>query len=350
MSYWPDRKLLVITLYTLLAGAAGAGLAYWLSLPLYILTGPAILVSTISLTGIRFEIADPVRDVALLLIGIVIGSGVNGETTAAILRWPLAFLALLVMLVMSLMICRFLLTRFFGFDPRSAILASTPGHLSFVLTTSAELNLNVANIATVQSVRLLALTLVVPFMATAFGVKVDGDFLPVGQTMQTAGVIIMFAVSLGLGLVLKRARIPAPLLMGGLMVSSSAHIVDLTPGVPAPEMVLGCFMVLGTMIGSRFSGITLVQLRRGLVAGLLITIVAVVLAAIAALSISAFLAMPPVHVIVAFAPGGLETMVSMGILLGANPGFIAACHIGRLLLLSAMIPFFLGRNKISHRP
>jgi len=344
MSYWPDRSLIIVTLYSLFIGALGAGLAYWLSFPFYILTGPAILVSVLSMTGTRYAITDVVRDAALLFIGIGIGSGLNAGATAAFLRWPLAFLALLVMLVAILLICRFVLTRFFQFDPRSAILAATPGHLSFVLSMSAELDLNVARIAAVQSVRLLALTLLVPFIAVAFGVKIDSTILPPGVPMDNAQLAVLLAVSIGFGLILKRLRVPAPLLLGGLVVSSLAHLTEITTGTLLPEIALTSFLVLGTMIGARFSGVALSQLKQAVIAGLAITGVAALMAIIGALSVAAFVEMPVAHVVVAFAPGGLETMVAMGVMLGANPGFIVACHIARLLVLSMLVPLFLGRQ------
>ena len=36
-------------------------------------------------------------------------------------------------------------------------------------------------------------------------------------------------------------------------------------------------------------------------------------------------------------------MIVMGAALGANPGFVAACHVGRLLVLSVLIPFMAAR-------
>lgn len=116
----------VTTSYTLFIGVIGAALAYWLSFPLYILTGPAILLSAVSLMGARFAVANVVRDAAFLFIGIGIGAGISSEAMVAVLRWPLAFLALAIMLLAILLISRFLLVRFFGFDPRSAILAASP--------------------------------------------------------------------------------------------------------------------------------------------------------------------------------------------------------------------------------
>ncbi len=52
--------------------------------------------------------------------------------------------------------------------------------------------------------------------------------------------------------------------------------------------------------------------------------------------------MPTAHVLTAFAPGGLETMIAMGAAMGASPGFIAASHMARLMLLLALVPLFLG--------
>jgi len=97
----------IITLYTIAIGAVGAVLAYYLSFPVYVLTGPAILVSMISLTGLKFAITPTVRDIAFLLIGIGIGAGVTSEATAAVLRWPLAIGALAVMLLVIILLCQF---------------------------------------------------------------------------------------------------------------------------------------------------------------------------------------------------------------------------------------------------
>ena len=155
----------------------------------------------------------------------------------------------------------------------------------------------------------------------------------------------LIAVSSAVGMVLKRFNIPAAILIGGLITSSFAHAVDLTPGVLPADIALPCFMIMGTLIGTRFSGISLLQLKAALFAGLTITIISVMLCVFAALPIAYILGMPVAHIIVAFAPGGLETMIAMGAVLGANPSFVAACHIARLLFLPLLIPTMLGRRK-----
>lgn len=336
------RKVLV-TAYTLAAGAAGAWLAYVASVPAYVLVGPALFISLLNVFPVRFAVGDFVRDAAFLLIGIAIGSGVDASALDAFVKWPVAFLVLSVVLYVTVAGSSKMLQRFYNFDARAGILAATPGHLSFVIATGTALNLDVARVACVQAVRLLALTLAVPFVALAFGVEVTGNILPPGAAMPVwhfAGLVVVAFLVSRVFLVLK---VPAAILIAGLVVSALAHVTGTIDGVMYQPLALVCFVTVGTLIGTRFSGITLAQLKSALFAGLLTTFVAVVLAALAAMLVGWLIGMKATQVLVAFAPGGLETMVAMGVMLGADPGFVAACHVGRLLLLSVLVPFMLVR-------
>ncbi len=338
------RSIAVITLYTLAIGLAGAGLAYLLSFPVYPLLGPAILVSAVGLAGIKCDVAVPVRDTALLFIGISIGAGVNDEAAAAILSWPIAFVALAIMLVVILLLCRYLLGRYFGFDRRSATLAAAPGHLGFVLSLGSTLHVDLARISVVQAIRLLALTLCVPFVAIMFGIDVSTSMPVAEQTMQATHLVPLVAASAALGLLLARVSVPAPYLIAAMLLSAITQLSGLTPGSLTQVIALPCFIVVGTLIGTRFSAITPRQLKDSLLAGSLTTTLTVIVACLAALPIAVILDMPVAHVIIAFAPGGLETMIAIGAVMGANPGFVAACHVTRLFILTLLIPWVVSRD------
>ena len=330
-----------VTAYTLAIGAVGAAIAWSLGFPVFLITGPALLLSLVGVTGLPLKISTNVRDIAFLFIGLSIGAGVDAQAADAFLRWPLAFLALAGMLTVALWASQLMLNRLFGFDPATAVLAATPGHLSFVIGLGESENADTTKIIVTQSVRLLALTLTVPFIAMLLGVDFNAGILPNGITMSAINVLILLALAIPLGLLLKHFKTPAGLLIGAMIVSSIGHLSDLTPGRLTPYIALPGFLVIGTLIGSRFSGITLEQLRRYLLAGLTTTALTVGIAILVALPVATFLDMPLVHVLVAFAPGGLETMIAMGAVLGANAGFIAACHVGRLLFLTVLVPAML---------
>ncbi len=336
------------TLIAVAIGAIGALLGWALHFPLFILTGPALMVSVVGIIGPELRIAPLYRDAAFLILGIGIGAGVTPQAGQLLLDLPLAALGILVMLVAIIGISRWLLVRAFGFDRRSAVLAGSPGHLSYVLGLGLSFDLDTTRITVVQTVRLLALTFLVPLAALAMGITVDAGVLIAGASMAWHHLLLVALIALLASLVLKRINVPAPFLLGGLFTSSATHVMDLTPGALPPGLAWPAFLVLGTLIGSRFTTITPRQLGESLMAGLGSTLIALICAGLAALVIAPLIDVPLIHVLVAFAPGGLETMIATGAVLGASPGFVAACHVLRLFILTILVPLMLG--KAAQRP
>jgi len=332
------------TLFTLAIGACGAALAHALSFPAAILLGPALAVSLASLAGANLGIADLLRDVCFVALGLGVGAGFDPQATSALLRWPLAFVVLAIMLAVTMLACRAVLRHGFGFDRRSAVLAAAPGHLSFVLGLAADLKVDAGRIAVVQSIRLLALTVSVPFVALAMGFDMGTIALSGGPQMAPPVLLGLTLAAILAGLVFRRLHFPAPLLLGAMFVSALGHVTEFTPGSVPSEVMTPAFMVLGTLIGTRFAGMTRAQFLGSLLAGLSTTMISVTLASLAAVPVAIALSMPAAHVLAAFAPGGLETMIALGATMGASPGFVAACHVARLLILALMIPLLLRRG------
>lgn len=331
------------TCATLAVGGLGAVLAWSVAAPVYMLLGPAIAVSLAGLFGMRCAVNSQLRDACFVILGIAVGAGFNSDALGAMLRWPLAFMFMAAVLWGIILTCRSMLVRFFHFDARSAVLASAPGHLSFVIAIASETGSDVARISITQSVRLLSLTLVVPFVALALGIDVSGNIAPQGDLIPFAALATSVVLSVVVGVFFKHLNVPAPLLLGAMVVSGAGHLTSTATGVLPGWLILPAYLVLGSMIGTRFSGVTLRLLKSGLMAGVAITGVAVALAALAAIPVSWALGMPLAHVLVAFAPGGLETMIAMGAVLGVVPGFVAACHVARLLVLTFLLPLMLAR-------
>ncbi len=338
------RHPLVKTLFTISLGAVGATLAWALSFPAWVLLGPALVVSIAALAGLNLGIADPVRDVCFVILGLGIGTGFDPQTGGVLLRWPLAFVVLAIGLVATMILCRLVLMRGFGFDTRSATLAAAPGHLSFVLSLATDLRIDVARIAVVQSIRLLFLTLSVPFIAVAIGYDFSRFSLSDNGPMVPLHLAALAISAVLLGIGFRRLRFPAPLLLSGMAVSALGHVTEVTPGAVPQEFLTPAFLVLGTLIGTRFAGMDRGQFLGSLLAGLSTTLISVIVTVMIATPVAVALTMPVAHVMAAFAPGGLETMIALGATMGASPGFVAACHVARLLILIILIPFFLGRR------
>lgn len=332
---------LVTTAISVGIGGVGFALAELLSVPAPVLIGPAVAVSLAGLAGVRTEIDLKLRNASFVVLGLGIGCGFDTSAGAAVLRWPVAFVTLAVALTVTLWACRSLLVRAFDFDSRSAVLASAPGHLSYVMSLAVETGGNVGRVAVVQSIRLLALTLIVPFAALAMGYPI-GDVGSIGGApMGWAALAIHLALGCALGYLLLRLRITAPLLLGPMVVAGLSHVGGTVDGGVPPVLLTPAFLILGTLIGTRFSGMNLDDLRASAMAGTSVTLIGAVCALVASAPVAFSLDLPLAHVLVAFAPGGLETMIALGAVLGVSPGFVAACHIMRLFILTALIPIAL---------
>ena len=337
---------LSISARTVAIGLCGAAIGWALSFPAAVVIGPALAVTIASLLGLKTGIADWLRNTCMVALGLGVGAGFSTQAGDAILRWPVAFVVLAGMLVATIFLCSLVLRRGFGFDQRSALLAAVPGHLSLVLGLAAESGVDAGRIALVQTIRLLALSVVVPFAALAMGYELQAGLLPSDAPMGGVHLVLLALVGVGCGLVMQRVGLPAPMLLGPLLVSALGHMSGLTPGTAPSWMMLAGFLVLGSLIGSRFSGMPMARFQAALMAGLVSTVVAMGVAAMAAVPVAAALDMPVVHVLIAFAPGGLETMVALGAAMGASPGFVAACHIMRLLILSLLIALSMRRSRV----
>ena len=325
---------------------AGSLVAIWLDLPVPLMTGPAALTAAVSLAGWHQHFPIRLRDAVFLVAGIAIGTGVSRDSLAAIATWPLAFLIMTLGLLAMMQISASYLARVHAYDRRSAVLASSPGHMSFVFALGEASGSDVRAIVVAQSVRVMSLTLLVPLAARAFGIETGIGLTPPGAVvveMSLRQTALCIVAALALFPLVRAARLPAPVLLAGMIVGAAARLSDLAPGGLSHWLSYPALALIGTLIGTRFSGVTLAELRRYGAAGLAITLVAAALSAAAAWLASSLVGMPFVQVLVAFAPGGLETMNVLGAAIGADPGFVAAGHVLRLLMLSFLVPYWLGR-------
>ncbi len=334
------ERLLAEALPTLLIGAAGAALFWAVGFPAAVLTGPAAAVSAATLMGFRSHIPLRLRDAVFLVIGVSIGSTVTPDVIATALAWPVSLAVLTGTLLLVLAIVRAMLMHGFGYDRMTAMLAAAPGHLSYVLGLSTDLKADVARVALVQSIRVLLLTLLVPILISLWGAEGTG-YLPDHGVMSAPFAAAVFAGALALGLLLRRMKVPAPLLLGAMAISAVGHGADLTPGALPAWLTAGAFVVMGCLIGTRFRGLGRAGLLGALAAGVAATLVACAVAAGGAVLAARIVDLPPAALLLAFAPGGVEVMAALAVETGLEPALVAAHHVFRLIVLSILIPVLL---------
>ncbi len=328
---------------TLAIGLAGAALAWLLRFPAPALTGPAAFVSLAAIAGLPLSVPLLLRHACFVIIGLSMGTGVTPEVYETAGQWPLSFIFLGVSVVVVFLCCRSALRRLWRQDRTTAILSAVPGHLSYILGLSTQARGDLPTISVIQSTRVLSLALLVPLAVSLMGFDTSKMGLP-GAQMTLLPLAVSVGLALLLGLFLNRLRVPAALLLGGMIFSTITHLSGLVIGHVPLWASIPAFIVMGSLIGSRFSGVAMKTLRRAFAAGLAVTLIAFVVTVVFALLLVQFVALPLPQVLVAFAPGGVESMAAMAVIMNLDPTFVAAHHVWRLVILTFLAPLILGRS------
>nr|WP_269102293.1 AbrB family transcriptional regulator [Mangrovicoccus ximenensis] len=149
---------------------------------------------------------------------------------------------------------------------------------------------------------------------------------------------------LALGLAFLRLRVPAAMLMGAMVASSLGHGAGWVWGTVPQWLAVPGFVLMGSTIGTRFTGIDLRMVLRALGAASMLTGMAVAISSAAAFGTALAFGFPLSAALIAFAPGGVETMAAMALLLHVDPAYVALHHVVRIFALSFLIPLALGRR------
>jgi membrane AbrB-like protein len=337
------RPILANLVQILIAGLGGL-VFHWLGVPAAWLSGSAIAVTLWGLSGRAVPMPRALADAAMLVSGASMGAAVTPAAIAAMGRYPSSLILLLIAVVAISCASAFWLTRVSGWRKDDAVLASVPGALSTVLAVAADRKASVASIAIVQNLRLFVLIALLPSLVVMTG---GGDHAGalLGEGLPVAGPGEMAFVLLGglaLGTAFERLKVAAPVLLGATMVSTASHATETVTGVIPPVIATGGLVLIGIFISERFRTIQRSTLRKSLVAGIgSFTIgmsVAVAFAGLAAWLAGVSFA----DGLVAFAPGGIEAMTVLALILGLDPIYVGIHHIARFLSIGLVLPFVVG--------
>jgi len=329
---------------TLLIGFTGALTALYAGLPAPALIGATLSVTCASLSRLTRDIPAWCKDLAFTVIGCSLGSSITPEALANTAKWPVSLLILGAGVIAIIYFCGKVLVRYFHESRETAVLATSPGALAYVLSLAAEGKGDLRSIAVIQTIRLVAVITTIPFILTHFGMHPEPSLVAGGEPMGMLTFIIIFISSLGIGRLNTRLKIPAAFFLAGVCVSGAAHLAGLAVGRPADEIIFIGFTITGSLVGARFSSIPLADLRSLFWESITTLLLSVSIAALFAAAVSRLLSLPFGQVFVAFAPGGVEAMAAMAISLHYDPAYVAVHHLFRIFFLILVVPLFLKTN------
>ncbi len=325
---------------TICLGAAGGALFAYLNMPLAWLIGAMCVTTTAALSGAPLQRSDFLFKSMVVVLGIMLGGAFTPDALERAYLWLGSLTALLAYVAVVTLSLALVLRRTFGFGRTTAYFSAAPGGFSAMVLLGGAMGGDERTIGLMHSVRLLLTVLIIPFWFRLFQGYEPAGMSILSQnadiTITDTGILVILAVA---GLYGGRfLRLPAPYLLGPLMLSSGAHLTGLTDATPPGMLVAIAQVVIGTAIGCRFTGVPVRRVLNILMLGAAATLFMLATAAALAYVLAEATGLPFEALILALSPGGVAEMSLISLSMGIDTAFVATHHIVRILFLVACAP------------
>ena len=335
----PPRDLAGRIALGLVVGAIGGFLAHWAHVPLAFMLGSLFACMAASIAGAPVEVPMRFRAGFMVLIGLFLGESFEAGTAGRLLEWPGSIALALAYVPVAAATCYLFYARLAKLDRLTALFSAIPGGLSAVVLFSGALGGDERGVALSQSLRIAIVVVTAP--AIAFGLL--GYEEPSLAANPRAVVTLTEAAWLALAAgafywIMTRLGAPLAFMIGPLIASAALRLAGVVEGVLPYWLVELALVVMGASIGCRFRGASfrmVVNLAGWTLGG---TLVLMSVAALFATLASALTGAELTAAMLAFAPGGVAEMCLIAIALDADPGYVAAHHIARIVFILAMTP------------
>jgi membrane AbrB-like protein len=327
----------------LLLGLAGGALFFALNLPLPWMLGALCLTLTGSVMGLPIRAPEAMRPPLIAVIGVLLGSGFSPDLLGQVPGWLPSLGMLALFIVLSALVAVPFYRRFGGFDPVTAFFAGMPGGLAEMMTIGRAMGGDDRKIVLAHAARIVITVAAIAFwFRLVMGYQVSGN--PGGpplSSMTLQDIAILVACGVAGSILGIRLRLPAPTLLGPMILSGVAHATGLTASAPPPGVVIAAQVALGTVMGCRFLGVAARDVGRALVLSAGATTISLALALGFAMILNAMMGLDRSLLLLAFAPGGLNEMSLVALAMNAEVAFVALHHVVRIALVVAIAPLVL---------
>lgn len=329
-------ELILRIALTLLIGVVSGVVAKTVGMPLPWMLGPMIGTTVVAAAGFDLRFPAKLLYVAFPVVGVMLGSRITSEMMAQAPQWITTFVLLVPFVVAACGLSYVFYRKIGGFDAATAYYSAMPGGLNDMVILGGAAGGDERRIALAHAARILC---VIGFVALFFGAvlgvrssSAPGQWLAVTQIDWHDAAWLAGAAVLGLPLG-KVLRLPAPYMLGPMIVSAVVHVAGFVSIPPPDLLVIGAQVVLGVRIGVRFRGVPVRDivrdLRLGAVSSIMMIAVALGFAWVNAILSDIELS----QAFLAFSPGGFVEMSLLALAMGQEVAYVSISHVLRIMLV-----------------
>ena len=286
----------------------------------------------------------------MFVLGIELGLKINLAVTETFRNnWSVILFTLFLSILFSLL-TGYILWKFSSLSMMTSFISTTPGGLSVMSAIADEVGANTAVVSIVQSMRVFLVVCFIPFILS-FGVSHNEDQLssqpiiaPVFEVNTLLWTVVIVIVGIGGFYIGKKLRLPAPWLVGSMIAVAIVQIEaaaatqhDMIAWWPHSIIILAQICI-GASIGSRIHKSMFVGLKNIILLSLAGTLGLIIVMILCSYFVSLLTDISFITTTLAFAPGGITEMTTAALLFHADPTFVVAVQILRVIFVCVLLP------------
>ena len=342
---------LVRTLLTLLLALAAASLCLRLHTPLPWMIGPLMMTAALSMLGTPTQSWTPLRNTGQWIIGAVLGLYFTPQVLTLVAgSWWVFLLNIIWALALGLVFGKWLywvhhdspqawLAKFHikGLSPVTTYYSSPIGAASEMTLMGERHGAQTELVASAHSLRVLLVTLIIPFAFQGAGLHGLDMVQPVARVVEWPGLALLAALT-GLGCwAMVKLKATNPWFVGALVVSMVLTACNVNLSSVPQAMTNAAQLLIGVSLGVRFTSSFVHLAPRWLASVAFTTLGLIALCAGFAWLLFSLTGIHWATLTLATAPGGIAEMAITAKVLQLGVPFVTTFHVTRLaavLLLS----------------
>ena len=335
---------------TLALAALGTGLFIVIGVPLPFLFGPMAACLIAALAGVPLLGMGPFGIAMRTILGVAVGASITPEVAHQIpgMAVSVAIIPLYIVLIGAVGVPFF--QRFFGFDPATAWYSAMPGGLQDMVIFGTEAGGDTRALSLIHATRVLMLVTLAPILLTGlFGESLAGSVGAPASDIPLSDLLFMVLAALIGWKGGERIGLFGASVLGPLIVTAALSLSGVIEHRPPREAIFVAQYFIGIAIGVGYVGVTLLELRRFILAGVLFVLILSALAALVAEIVVALGIAPAKDAFLAFAPGGQAEMALLAIVTGADLGYVVVHHVLRILVVITGAPVAARLFRVRHK-
>ncbi len=335
-----NKRLAKISL-ALCLGVISGFIFNWATVPLPWMLGPMFANIIAAVMGAPIAGPTRLRPAVAVIIGVMLGSSFTPDFFDHIILWS----ASLAFMVLYLGVAAIVIVPYYrhvaGFDLPTAYFSGMPGGLMEMMIIGKEMGADERSIILAHTSRIvLVVTLVAVWFRLVQGIDLSdrSQFGTPFSQIPAIELVILTIVGI-VGFYAGRfLRLPAPMLMGPILISAGVHSLGIVHNPPPQELVIIAQILLGTIIGSRFVGTDPKVIIRAIKLSLGATIIMLVITFSFAFLLHEFFGQSLEQLVLAYSPGGLAEMSLVALAMNADIAYVASHHLIRISFVMMLAP------------